>query len=324
MSYLNLMQQKPAPNLFDFAGNTDKPQQNELQKLATLLDKHTSQDGFFDLAVGGLAKSGLHISKYSKISDISTHTLAAPGICIVAQGAKSVSLAHQQFEYDESCLVVYAAEVPISMKISRGSKEAPYLCLVIDIDPQKLAELVGKVFPNGVPKVTDTQAIYLGESNNRIVQSAIRLMEIINEQQDCDLLVPLMLEEILIRLLRGANGAAIAQIGVNDSNMQRVGQAISWLKENFDTTITVEKLAQIANMSTSSFHRSFKQITTISPLQFQKKLRLQKARNLITTQHLDITQASYAVGYSSASQFSREYSREFGVSPSKDIAKVTG
>ncbi len=259
------------------------PEQSDLKKLARLIDKYAPHDGHFDLSV-----DGLHIIKTSKVSEIATHMTATTGLCIVAQGAKCCSLAHQNLEYDKSRMIVYAAEVPVSVKITKASKEAPYLCLVVQINPQKLSELIMKVFPRGVPKTQEAQAIYLGKSNGNIVKTAIRLMEIILQQEDSDLIAPLMIDEILIRLLRSPSGPAIAQIGVIDSNVQKISKAITWLKDNYTRSVKINELAKLAGMSVSAFHTHFKNITSISPLQFQKTLRLQEARNLMMTKMMEV------------------------------------
>ncbi|MGV2830466.1 AraC family transcriptional regulator N-terminal domain-containing protein [Myxosarcina sp. GI1(2024)] len=301
---------------FSIAGDDDyAPDREDLFKFAGLLEKYAPHDDRFDLN-----EEGLHIFRASKIADEETYLMSQPGICIIAQGAKSVSLANNHFEYDDSNLVVYAAEIPINVKIVRGSREEPYLCLVVPIDPHKLTDLILKVFPNGVPKTADTRAIYVGKSNPKIVRSGIRLMELIAEGKDADLLVPLVIDEILIRLLRSPAGASIAQIGITDSNTQKVAKAISWLKNNYNQPVKMETLAKIAGMSLSPFHIYFKKLTLMTPLQFQKTLRLEEARNLMMSKMMDVTNASLEVGYSSVSQFSREYTRHFGRSPAKDIA----
>ncbi|MCC2605119.1 helix-turn-helix domain-containing protein [Planctobacterium marinum] len=173
--------------------------------------------------------------------------------------------------------------------------------------------------PNGLAKNAQTRVIYLGDSNPSIVKSAIRILELIIHQEDADLLVPLVVDEILIRLLRSPAGPEIAQIGLTDSNAHKISRAIAWIKDNFACPLKVEDLAKMAGMSLSSFHSHFKSITAMSPLQFQKNFRLQEARNYMITRHLDVSSACHLVGYSSLSQFSREYSRLFGASPSKDL-----
>ena len=286
---------------------------DELETLARLIERFSPHDGRFDLPI-----RGVRTVKVSDAADVGTRTMAQPGICIVANGAKCISLSKNDFEYDERNMVLYSAEVPVTAKIIKASREHPYLCLVIDFDQQRLSQLIVKVFPNGLPKDVDTQPIHVGDSNSDIIRSAIRLLEIIIDQKDADLLAPLMVDEILIRLLRSPAGASIAQIGLNDSNVHKISKAITWLKKNYAEPVKVEDLSTIAGMSVASFYAHFKELTSISPLQFQKALRLHEARLLLKTQMMDVSRASFQVGYSSVSQFSREYAREFGVAPSKD------
>ncbi len=293
-----------------------KPEQEDLLKLAKLLDKYAPYDASF-----ALPEVGLHIVKASAVTAEETYAVSQPGICIVAQGAKSVSLSQKAFEYNKDNVIVYAAEVPIGVKITKASPKEPYLCLIIPIDLIKLRELIVKVFPNGAPRCDEMKAIYIGSSQNKIIQSAIRIMELIAAQENADLLVPLVVEEIFIRLLRSPMGAFIAQIAITDSHTQKISKAISWLKNNYTHPVKIDELAKVAGMSVSSFHTHFKTVTSMSPLQFQKTLRLQEARNLMMAEKLDVTHAGLHVGYSSISQFSREYRRFFGVSPAKDISK---
>ncbi|VUD69311.1 Exoenzyme S synthesis regulatory protein ExsA [Thalassocella blandensis] len=300
---------------FTVVGDDDySPEQQDLNKLAQLLSRFAIHDGNTPLPV-----PDAHVAKCSDVTGESIHAVSAPGICIAAQGAKSVTLAQDSYQYGATKMAVYAAEVPIRVKYVDASPEKPYLCLVVHIDPKRMADLIFKVFPNGLTKTANTRAIYLGDSNPKIVKSAIRLLELVIHQEDADLLVPLVVDEILIRLLRSPAGPLIAQIGLTDSNAHKVSRAISWIKENYTETIKIEELAKISGMSASSFHSHFKSITEMSPLQFQKHLRLQKARNFMITQMMDVSSACHKVGYSSVSQFSREYSRLFGRSPSKDI-----
>ncbi len=311
---------QPNENLVSFAKAGDDetpPDSGDLKKLADLIARFAPHDGRFELS-----GYGLYVVKETKTTPETTRTMSQPGMCIVAQGAKRVSLAHRSFEYNESRMVVYAAEVPVGASIVKASSEEPFLCLVVPLDPQKLIELILKVFPHSLPKTPDTQAIYVGNSHPKIVTAAIRIMDLILQQEDADLLVPLVIDEILIRLLRSPAGPAIAQIGITDSNAQKIAKTISWLKENYATTVRIEDLATIAGMSPSSFYSHFKSITSMSPLQFQKTLRLQEARNLMIMRRVDVSNASLQVGYASLSQFSREYSRLFGYPPSKDIAQL--
>lgn len=297
--------------------NDDAPDQYDLSRLARHIERYTPHDGSFDLPV-----PNMHVIKASQPDGIAKCAVSKTGICIVPQGAKRVILGKDIYEYDESRMVVYSSEVPVAASIIKASKAEPYLGLVLGFNPQRLSELVIKAFPHGVPKKPDMQPIYIGRSNPKIVQSALRLLDIINQQEDLDLLVPLVMDEILIRLLRSPIGASIAQIGMTDSNAYKVAKAISWLKNNYAEPIKVEALAERANMSPSSFYHHFKTVTSMSPLQYQKTLRLQEARQLMLFRLMDVSSAGLKVGYSSVSQFSREYSRLFGHSPAKDMAKI--
>ncbi len=293
---------------------SDAPDGNDdLHALTRLLALFTPHDGSVDIAA-----NALHIIKSSRPCEAQTYTLSRPSICLVPQGAKRVTLARESFEYDHSKMVVYAAEVPIHVTITQASPEQPYYCLVIPIDPATLNRLVLKVFPNGLPKSERTRAVYVGDASTHIVSTARRMMEIVVNQQDTDLLVPHTVDEILLRLLRSPVGPAIAQLGVTDSHIDKVSTAISWIKANFTDTLKVNELAKRSGMSPSSFHSHFKEVTQLSPLQFQKVLRLQEARALLRRGVMDVTHVAYEVGYTSTSQFSREYTREFGRAPSKD------
>ncbi len=288
---------------------------SDLKSLTQLLAKYAPHDDGFELI-----KDGVKVFRESKLTTNNTFMLSLPSLCIVPQGAKAVTLANDRFEYDQSKMVVYAAEVPMHVRITQASKEHPYYCMVIPIDPARLHELNVKVFPNGIPKTKKTRAVYVGEANSKILKSAIRLMDLIEQQEDIDLLAPLIVDEMLIRLLRSPVGPEIAQIGLIGSHAENIGKAITWLKQNYIKPVKMDDLAKIAGMSVSSFHTHFKSMTSMSPLQYQKTLRLQEARTLIQTKMMDVSSAAFAVGYVSPTQFSREYSREFGVAPSKDYS----
>lgn len=310
-----IMKRKALPlSAFTTGGDHAPPHLHDDQaKLITLLSKHTPHDGGFDMVYGGV-----QAYRSTKIEAEKTHLLALPSICLVPQGSKAITYGEHCFEYDSSKMVVYAAEIPIYVNITQASKSSPYYCLVIPIHPARLHELVQKVFPHGVPKTDSTRAVYVSEIHPRILTAAVRMLDIIEQQDNADLLVPLVIDEILIHLLRSLAGPALAQIGLVDSHAEKISKAISWLKDNYANAIKVEELAKIVGMSVSSFHTHFKNLTHMSPLQFQKTLRLREARNLIRTKMMDVTHAALEVGYASPTQFSREYTREFGVPPSRD------
>jgi transcriptional regulator GlxA family with amidase domain len=177
------------------------------------------------------------------------------------------------------------------------------------------------VYPHGLPRVLDSRGVALGQADLTIVAAATRLVELLGEP-GAELLAPLVVDEILIRLLLSPIGVRVAQLGVAESGVHGIAKAVSWLRANFAQPMKVDELARLAHMSTSSFHQHFKAVTSMSPLQYQKVLRLQEARRLMLSTMMDAGVASRQVGYVSASQFSREYGRTFGSTPTKDIARL--
>jgi AraC-like DNA-binding protein len=210
----------------------------------------------------------------------------------------------------------------VAAQVTRASRAEPYLCLRLDFDPQRITELVWRVYPHGVPRVHDIRALYAGQNNAQMVDAATRLVELVAQPEEAALLAPLVIDEMLIRLLRSPGGVRVAQLGLADSSVHNVAKAISWLRVNFAESMKVEALAKLVHMSASAFHQHFKAVTSMSPLQFQKVLRLQEARRLMLSMMMDVSAASLRVGYGSVSQFSREYNRFFGNSPTKDIARL--
>jgi AraC-like DNA-binding protein len=291
--------------------------ESEVTQLARLIRAYAPHDGRFELCI-----PGLHANRVSRTNAEVVYATARPALCIVTQGAKTVLLGREAYEYDASRMLVFAVDLPVAGQVTRATPSAPYLGLRLDLDPQKIAELVLKVYPRGVPRVQEGRGVYVAPIDLRIVNAATRLLELLGQPGEVDLLAPLFIEEILIRLLRSAVGLRVAQIGLTDSSAQGVAKAVSWLRENFSEPMRVDSLARLANMSPSSFHQHFRAVTSMSPVQFQKALRLQEARRLMLSMMVDAGTASSRVGYQSASQFSREYGRFFGSAPTKDIARL--
>ena len=290
---------------------------SDTAELARSIAAYASHDGTFALRIPGLSAS-----RFSKINRECVHTLRSASLCIIAQGAKTVIVNREFFEYDASRMIVFSVALPVASQITRASHSEPYLALKLVLDAHKIAELVLKVFPRGLPPPQERKAVYLAPVSVSIVNAAIRLMQCLAQPGDAQLLGPLIVEEILIRLLRSSIGVRVAQMGLDESSVHRVGKAIAWLRSNFSQPMKVEELAELANMSVSSFHVHFKSVTSMSPLHYQKVLRLQEARRLMLSAMMDAGGASQRVGYLSASRFSREYSRFFGNAPTKDIARL--
>ena len=303
-----------SPRPVDKVARSNEP---DMAKLARCIAAYAPHDGSFDLCIPGLTAS-----RASRTNTECAHGLRLPALCIIAQGAKSVIVGQEVYEYDASRMLVVSVALPVAAQVTQASYAEPYLALRLDLDPHKIAELVLKVFLRGVPPVQERSAIYVAPLDVSIVNAATRLMECLAQPGDAELLAPLVVDEILIRLLRSPIGLRVAQMGFAESSVHRVAKAISWLRANFSQPMKVEELAELVHMSVSSFHEHFKSVTSMSPLHYQKVLRLQEARRLMLSAMMDAGTAGQRVGYLSASQFSREYSRFFGSAPTKDIARL--
>jgi len=298
-------------------GNGLDPGEPHAAHLARMIAAYAPHDGSFELRI-----PGLHANRFSQTNKECVHALGLPSLCIAAQGAKTVIVGQEVYEYDASRMIVFSVALPVAAQVTQASYSAPYLSLKLDLDPHKIAELVLKVFPHGLPPAPERSAVYITPVDASIVSAATRLMDCLAQPGDVELLAPLVIDEILIRLLRSPIGVRIAQMGFAESSVHRVAKAISWLRENFSQPMKVEDLAELVHMSVSSFHEHFKSVTSMSPLHYQKVLRLQEARRLMLSTMTDAGTASQRVGYLSPSQFSREYSRFFGSAPTKDIARL--
>jgi AraC-like DNA-binding protein len=294
-----------------------KPNEPDTAKLARLIAAYAPHDGSFELRIPGLT-----VSRASRTNTECAHALRLPSLCFIAQGAKTVIVGEEVYEYDPSRMLVFSVALPVAAQVTRACYSEPYLALRLDLDPRKIAELVLKVYPRGVPPAQERSAVYVTPVDVSIANAATRLMECLAQPGDAELLAPLVMDEILIRLLRSPIGVRVAQMGFAESSVHRIAKAISWLRANFSQPMKVEELAGLVHMSVSSFHEHFKSVTSMSPLHYQKVLRLQEARRLMLSAMMDASTAGQRVGYLSTSQFSREYSRFFGSAPTKDIARL--
>jgi AraC-like DNA-binding protein len=286
-----------------------------LARLADLVRALAPGDGSYALAI-----PGAHVIRASRPSAELVHGLQGASLCIIAQGAKTVTLGSETYDYDASRMLVFSIDLPVAAQVTRATPASPYLCFRLDIDPQRIAELVLKVYPDGAPSVAETRAVYLARANAAIIDAAARLLALARDADDAHLLAPLVIEEIFVRLLRSPVGGRLAQVGQRESSVHRIARAVAWVRDHYAQAIKVEDLAELVHMSPSSLHQHFKSVTSMSPLQYQKTLRLQEARRLMST-GLGAGVAGGRVGYVSASQFSREYARMFGNAPTRDACR---
>lgn len=289
----------------------------ELARLSGLAAGFAPFEGVFELRI-----PGVHVSRAHRVQKEMHHAVIRPALCLVAQGAKRVVLGKDVYEYDASRMLVYSMDVPVTTQVTQASLDAPYLGLRLDLDPERIAGLAAKVYPRGLSASADAAAVCVDQVDEPVINAVARLLELASRPDEAELIAPLVLDEILIRLLKSPLGRRLAMIGLEDSRLHRVSRAVSWVRSHFDKPLDVERLATLAHMSPSSFHQHFKAVTKLSPLQYQKALRLQEARRLMLLSKIDAGSAGRQVGYLSASQFTREYGRYFGNPPTKDIAQL--
>lgn len=251
-----------------------------------------------------------------------TSIMYEPRICMIAQGAKRVLLGDDTYVYDEQHFLIASVDLPTVVQIIKASREKPYLGLVLKLDQRVILQLmVDSNLPQPRPQQSN-RGMATGEVTLSLLNAFQRLIDLLAEPKDIPILAPIIQREIFYRLLVGDQGARLRQIASAGSQSHQIARAIDWLKGNFTRPLRIDDLAAQVNMSTSTFHHHFRALTAISPLQYQKWLRLNEARRLMLTDHLDAANAAFQVGYESPSQFSREYGRLFGAPPLRDITNL--
>lgn len=288
---------------------------SKTEKLSDLILRHCAEDSIQPIALPRVTL--LHFTRPTGL----LHSLYKPAFCVIAQGRKQSVLGRQVFEYKPGKYMVVSVDVPVTGQILEASGKTPYLCMALALEPGILADLL---LETGDPQAMDSSPnIGLGVSDAppELLDATIRLLSLMDRPEDMPMLAPLAEREILYWLLKGEQGDRLRQIAWSESKLQHVNRAIEWLR-HFSEQFHIEDLAREACMSQSNLYHHFKSITTMTPLQYQKQLRLQEARRLMLSGAMDASTAGREVGYGSPSQFSREYSRLFGAPPSRDLARL--
>lgn len=288
----------------------------DLQELAALIEQYTEGDGAHETLI-----PRLFLHRASHMSE-PLHTVYEPALCIVAQGRKQAMVSENIFVYDAANYLVVSVDVPMVSQILEASPNAPFLGIRLNLDPAVIGALM---LETNIPRSERDQpgrAIAVSTLTDDLIDASVRLMRLLANPRDIPILAPLAEREILYRILQGDQTAQLSHIAFAESKLQQVNRAIGWIKQNFREPFSIDLLASEASMSASALHQHFKTVTAMSPLQYQKQLRLQEARRLILTQSVDAATAGHTVGYESPSQFSREYSRLFGVPPVRDAARL--
>lgn len=288
---------------------------NDLKKLAETIAQYADKDGVHETAVPRL--SIVRISKPSA----PMHGVHKAALCIIAQGSKQMVVADQVFRYEASQQLLVSCNLPVVGQVMDASEDEPYLSMKLELDPELCTELLMKMPP--APAETEL-GLSIGGTQPELLAAMIRLLKLHETPDDVAELAPLIEREILYRLLKGDQAGFIRRMFEPQHRHRHVGRAINWIQENYARAFTIEEVASLSGMSPSSLHQHFRDATAMSPLQYQKQLRLQEARRLILTRSLDAATAGHSVGYESPSQFSREYKRLFGAPPQRDIERLRG
>jgi AraC-like DNA-binding protein len=288
------------------------------QELATQVMRHTEDNG------NGIHPTAIEQLDLTRSDAVSTalHSVFQPILALVVQGQKQALLGEETYQYGAGQYLVVSVDLPMSGFVTQATPDKPYLGLKLSLDPIQLCDLVAQMSPSWGKKENSLRGISVSNVDARLIECALRLVKLLDTPHHIPMLAPMMIRELYYYLLVGEQGEAMRQIATSGSNMQRIARAIKLLKAEFAQLMRVEDLARQVGMSTSSFHQHFKQVTSMSPLQYQKQLRLLEARRLMLAEDFDATSAAYQVGYESPSQFSREYARRFGAPPIRDIERL--
>jgi AraC-like DNA-binding protein len=266
---------------------------------------------------------GLHLNRASSITE-PTHGVTHPSFCVIAQGAKEIHLGEERYRYDPYKYLLATVELPAVSQLVEASPERPYLSLRLDLDPALVASVMLEAgMPSPRRDAGSARALDVSPLDADLLDAAIRLVRLVEAPRaEARVLLPLVTREIVLRLLVGDQSVRLRHIAVLGGQTDRVARAIERLRKDFDKPLRIENLARDLGMSPSGFHEHFKAVTAMSPLQFQKQLRLQEARRLLLGEDLDAATVAYRVGYDDASHFSREYKRLFGEPPMRDIGRL--
>ncbi|MEK5373524.1 AraC family transcriptional regulator [Paenibacillus sp. FSL P2-0173] len=286
------------------------------QELTELIERHSLQNSTKETAV-----PSLFFYQHSSITE-PAYRVYKPSFCVVVQGLKEILLAQERFEYGPSNYLIASMNLPVIGQIIKASADSPYLSLKLEFTQNQILEVLNDCDIKVTSKDNAKRALFVGRMESSIQDAVLRLARLLDTPGEIPFLAPLYTREILYRLLQGPYGVELAQIAVEGSSTYRIREAIDHIVRNWDQSFRIEDLADTASMSVSSFHRHFKEVTAMSPIQFQKQLRLQEARRILLAESADAADVAFRVGYESSSQFSREYSRMFGAPPRADIKRL--
>jgi AraC-like DNA-binding protein len=292
------------------AGRIETAREEIVERMSRLLPK----DGRIDLV------PGLLLIK-SSVPAEPVQSLFQPSFCFVAQGRKRASVGGEVFLYDPFHYLIFTVDLPVAFEIEAPSKELPYLGMSLNLDSALVASVIVESGIRIKKGDASVKAMNVSAIDADLLDAVARLIRIAETAAESKVLAPLVIKEIIYRLLVGGQGARLAHL-LTASDTRRISKAIGHLREHFDEQLKMEEIARELGMSVSGFHHHFKSVTTMSPLQFQKHLRLQEARRLMLGEDLDAASAGFRVGYEDPSYFSRDYKKQFGAPPQREVAHL--
>lgn len=292
----------------------DRAQANR-EELAERIARTIRQDGTIE------PLKGLHVYRTSYPSEC-LHSVSIPSFCVIAQGSKEVLLGSDRYQYDPMHYLLGTVELPIASRILEASPEKPFLSLRLDLDPTLVGSVMVEAGYPSAQRSACVKAIDVSPLDANLLDATVRFVRLLDSPDEAHVLAPLIKREIIYRLLMGAQGNRLCQIAVLGGYTHHIARAVDRLRKDFNQPLRIEDIARELGMSVSGFHHHFKSVTAMSPLQFQKQLRLQEARRLMLGQNLDATTAAYQVGYDDPSHFNREYKRLFGAPPMRDVERL--
>lgn len=291
-------------------------QTNLQEELFNRIDAHLKQDGIHTTII-----PSLYFNRQSTITG-PVYEIFKPALCITVQGVKDIWLAQEHFRYTPSDYIVTSINLPIIGQVVQATSEQPYLSLKLEFTPKEIIEVLSSIEEHMISIQRNTSAIFVSRLETTLLEAVCRLVRLLDYPIDIPMLAPLIKKEILYRILQSQHSGTLKQLALEGSSAHRIQGIIEYLIGNYDKPLRIETMAEMANMSNATFHRHFKEITSMSPLQFQKQLRLQAARRLLLSESADSAEVAFRVGYESPSQFSREYARMFGRPPKEDLKNM--
>lgn len=304
----------PIPANDGHASDQDVPERPPLlETVEAYIEAQGGGQGRFSLPVPGINI----IRSFQEF--MPPHKVYRPSLCVTLQGRKEIHFGGGVLRYGAMQCLVVSVELPAAGRIAQASPTAPFVGITIDFDVAMLREVAGQLDTPPPPDTGSGSCIFVADVDARLADCIARLVTMAETPASIDFLHPLVMREICYWLLRGPHGAELRKLALPESHSERIGRAIYHVRERLDQPVRIEELAEIAGMSASSFHQHFKTMTSMTPLQYQKQLRLLEARRLMVADAATVNEAAYRVGYESASQFSREYARAFGTPPKRDV-----